>query len=361
MITVLNVAGARPNFMKMAPVHKAMTESGRFRPIFVHTGQHYDDNMSQVFLDDFGLGEPDFELAVGSGTHAQQTAAVMQLIEPVIEEVKPDLLMVYGDVNSTIAAALTAVKLGIRVAHVEAGLRSFDRTMPEEINRILTDAISDFLFAPSSDGIDNLLREGVLEDRTFLVGNVMIDTLMAFRDRADDSKIRHQLGLNDGAYAVATLHRPSNVDDEESLARSVAALIGTAALTSTVLVAHPRTSARLISFGLQEALDKAGVRTIEPLGYINFLALLSKAGVVLTDSGGIQEETTVLGVPCITMRTTTERPVTISEGTNHLVGIDPTLAIKAVEEALGNHFEPRCPSLWDGFASKRIVEILGSL
>ncbi|MCA1838984.1 MAG: non-hydrolyzing UDP-N-acetylglucosamine 2-epimerase [Actinomycetota bacterium] len=358
MFKALNVAGARPNFMKLAPVHKAMIDSGRFQPFFLHTGQHYDGNMSQTFLDDLQIRRPDFELSVGSGSHAQQTAAVIERIEPVLVELKPDVVIVFGDVNSTIAAAITAVKLGVKVAHVEAGLRSFDRSMPEEINRVLTDSISDILFPPSQDGVDNLLREGVPADKIFLVGNVMIDTLLGLMERAKMSTIRDSLELREKQYMVATLHRPSNVDNAASLERSIATLSLASKLAQVVLVAHPRTSVRIEEHGLSHMLADAGVRVIEPLGYIDFLSLVSGSAAVLTDSGGIQEETTVLGIPCITLRTTTERPITITQGTNHLVGTDPGVAIATLEEALRGGVVRRRPPLWDGHAAGRIVDCL---
>lgn len=357
MLTVLNVAGARPNFMKIAPLHRAMVTSGEIRPVFVHTGQHYDDNMSQVFLEEFDLPEPQFALGVGSGTHAEQTARVMLAIEPVIEETKPDVVLVVGDVNSTVAATLTAVKLGVATAHVEAGLRSFDRAMPEEINRLLTDAIADFLFAPSRDGMENLRREGIPDERIFFVGNVMIDTLLTLESRARCSTILEALGLKPRNYVVATLHRPSNVDNAEALTSSIEALERVGSLMPVVLVAHPRTQARLDALGLLEQL-RGRVTVMEPLGYLDFLKLMMESALAVTDSGGIQEETTVIGVPCVTMRENTERPITVSEGTNRVVGRDPTAVIAAVEQALGEPRRPHRPELWDGRASGRIAQVL---
>lgn len=358
MLRAINVVGARPNFMKLAPVHRAMVDSGRVKPIFVHTGQHYDVNMSQAFLDRFDLPPPDFELEVGSGSHAQQTAAVMERLEPVIEKVLPDVVVVFGDVNSTIAAALAAVKLGVPVAHVEAGLRSYDRTMPEEINRLLTDAISDYLFAPSRGAVDNLRREGISDQKIFFVGNVMIDTLLAFKAAAEASTIANDLGLDAGGYILVTLHRPSNVDDLVSLTQSVDTLKLAADISPVIFPAHPRTRIRLEETDLLEQLERAGVRLVEPVGYVEFLALTMGASAVLTDSGGIQEETTVLGVPCVTMRTTTERPITVTEGTNRVVGTDPRAVADALRSAVAAPRNPGQPELWDGRTSERIVEVL---
>jgi len=357
-IVALNVAGARPNFMKLAPVHRAMTATGAIRPVFVHTGQHYDENLSRIFLDEFDLPDPDHDIGAGSGTHAEQTARVMLGIEPIIAEVRPDVVVVFGDVNSTIAAALVAAKMGVQVAHVEAGLRSFDRTMPEELNRLLTDALADLLFVPSRDAVANLAREGVPSDRVFLVGNVMIDTLDRLRPRAERSTILDELGVRDGGYIAATIHRPSNVDDLDSMTTTSTALSDLAAFAPTLLIVHPRTRKKLQDHGLERALEAAGVRLLDPLGYVDFLRLLMGAGAILTDSGGIQEEATVLGVPCITLRTTTERPVTIVEGTNRLVGTDPALAVAAVREGFESERLPRRPELWDGLAAERIVDVL---
>lgn len=360
MIQALQVAGARPNFMKVAPLHSAMERAGGFASRLIHTGQHYDWELSAVFLRDLGLPEPDIELEVGSGSHAYQTAQVMLRLEPVLTEHRPDVVIVVGDVNSTVGAAIAAAKLDIPVAHVEAGLRSFDRTMPEEINRVLTDAISDLLFAPSEDAVENLRAEGVPEERIHMVGNVMIDTLDALIPKAESSDILRRLDLSQRGYLLATLHRPSNVDSRNSLANTVDLLLAAAESLPVILVAHPRTSSRLTDTGLSERLTDGGVSVISPLGYIDFLALASAAAGVLTDSGGIQEETTVLGVPCLTIRTTTERPITVAEGTNHLVGLDR----QRLTETLGNVLNgerpgPRRPKLWDGRSAERIVEILG--
>lgn len=346
--------------MKAAPVHRALAKSSRFDHVIVHTGQHYDENMSQVFLDEFGLPKPDYDLKVGSGTHAQQTGRVMIDLEPLLHELEPGYLLVYGDVNSTIAAALTGVKLGITVGHVEAGLRSFDRTMPEEINRVLTDSISDLLFAPSPDAVTNLRNEGVVPERVFLVGNVMIDTLSTLRASAAHSSILEKLKLSNTDYILVTLHRPSNVDNREVMMRSVEMLERASDLGLVVFPAHPRTRERLARFGLLDRLEHLPLRLVEPLGYIDFLRLMEEAKVVVTDSGGVQEETTVLGIPCITLRTSTERPITITEGTNRLVGEDLGAAIEAIRDALNSSKTPREIELWDGHAAERIVQVLES-
>ena len=316
MLKVLNVVGARPNFMKVAPLVAAMKRRGReFAPLVVHTGQHYDARMSDAFFRDLGLPEPDVHLGVGSGSHAAQTARVMIEFEPVVLEHKPDWVLVVGDVNSTLACALVCSKLGVKVAHVEAGLRSRDRAMPEEINRILTDQISDLLLTPSPDGDANLRGEGIPESRIRFVGNVMIDSLLAQLKNAENSRIREDLGVAGADYAALTLHRPSNVDDPAAFARILDALENIAQRLPIIFPVHPRTRARLDEFGLAARLEQtANIRVIEPLGYLDFLRLYSGARLVLTDSGGIQEETTALGIPCLTLRENTERPVTVTLG-----------------------------------------------
>jgi UDP-N-acetylglucosamine 2-epimerase (non-hydrolysing) len=355
------VAGARPNFMKVAPLHRAMQDAGGLTPVFVHTGQHYDWEMSEVFVRDLGLPQPDFELGVGSGSHAEQTAQVMVRLEPYLLDNTPDVVVVVGDVNSTVAAALTAAKLEIPVAHVEAGLRSFDRTMPEEINRVLTDVLSELLFAPSPDAVENLAREGIPDSKVHLVGNVMIDSLDALLPRAQESDVLERLDLGPDSYLVVTLHRPSNVDAPVTLSRVSEILAVAASLMPTVLVAHPRTQERLRKTGEWNRLEERRVRIIEPLGYIDFLALLSTAAAVLTDSGGVQEETTVLGISCLTMRDTTERPITVTEGTNQIVGLDVERIRKAVERiAAGERTQAHRPELWDGRSAERIVSVLKS-
>jgi len=359
-LKVLLVAGARPNFMKIAPVVRAIDEAGGIERRIVHTGQHYDEKMSRVFFDELCIPRPDLDLEVGSGSHAKQTAEVMLRFEPVLLADRPDLVIVVGDVNSTVACALTAAKLGVPVAHVEAGLRSFDESMPEEINRRLTDAVSRLLFVSEPSGLENLEREGVPGERVHLVGNVMIDTLLAHRERAAERGGVGRFGLEPGRYSVLTLHRPANVDDPDVFSRILDGLEAVAAHAPVLFPAHPRTVAALRSGGLEDrAKSIEGLRLASPLGYLDFLAVLSEAMAVLTDSGGIQEETTVLGVPCLTLRENTERPVTIDEGTNTLVGRDPERMRAAFGEiAAGRGKRGRTPRLWDGNAARRIVEVL---
>ena len=356
------VAGARPNFMKVAPIWHAAQRKSDLGVTLVHTGQHYDPNMSDVFFAELGLPQPDEFLGVGSGTHAEQTAKVMLAFEPVLQKQQPDVVVVVGDVNSTLACALVAVKLGIRVAHVEAGLRSEDRSMPEEINRVATDAISDYLFTSSRDADANLLREGIPAERIFFVGNVMVDTLLAHRERAiQRSAILDRLGIGERKYAVMTLHRPSNVDSEDALQRMLQIILLTQQRIPVVLPLHPRTRTRLGE--RVEHLTQAGVILTEPLGYLDFLRLMCSARVVLTDSGGIQEETTVLSIPCLTLRENTERPVTLRQGTNHLVGTQPERVVAVLDRVLaqeaGKHHA--VPEGWDGYAAQRIVETLTRL
>lgn len=340
--------------MKMAPIIAALKGRHGVKQVLVHTGQHYDAKMSDVFFQDLGMPDPDVHLGVGSGSHAQQTAKVMVEVEPVLVREKPDWVLVAGDVNSTIAVALVAAKLGSRVAHVEAGLRSRDWTMPEEVNRVLTDRLSDLLFTPSRDGDENLLKEGIEPARIHFVGNVMIDSLRAALPRARQSRIHERLELEKGRYALATLHRPANVDDPEALGRLVSALSEIASELPVVFPIHPRTRARL-----PQGLSVGGIKLIEPLGYLDFLALTAAARLVMTDSGGIQEETTALGVPCLTMRENTERPVTVEVGTNQLVGTDPARVLPAAREVLaGKARRGRIPELWDGRAAERIADIL---
>ncbi len=361
-LSVMLVAGARPNFMKIAPIWDAIQPRDDVEAVLVHTGQHYDPNMSDVFFKELGLPQPDEFLGVGSGTHAEQTARVMLAFEPVLAKYKPHVVVVVGDVNSTVACALVAVKLGIRVAHVEAGLRSWDRTMPEEINRIATDAISDYLFTSSRDADANLLREGIPASRIFFVGNVMVDTLLTHRDRAvERSDVLERLGLSERGYAVMTLHRPSNVDTEDALQRMVYIILQTQCRLPVVLPLHPRTRTRL-GQRVSDLVD-AGVVLTDPLGYLDFLRLMCSARVVLTDSGGIQEETTVLGVPCLTLRENTERPVTLTQGTNFLVGTQPELVLSTLDEVLseGVRRQYTVPEGWDGKAAHRIVDTLVNL
>ncbi len=354
---VLHVVGARPNFMKAAPVLRAL--GGRVsRQTLVHTGQHYDDRMSAIFFEQLGMPRPDVDLGVGSDTHAAQTAEIMRRFEPVLVERRPDWLCVYGDVNSTMAASLVAVKLLVPVAHVEAGLRSRDRTMPEEINRLVTDQVADLLFTPSEDGDENLLREGVAPAKIKRVGNVMIDSLVRLLPLALERwpAVQRDLGLD--RYALVTLHRPSNVDDPGRLTRLMAALTALARELPVVFPVHPRTRARLAAIDTA-LLQSGGVSFLEPLGYLDFLALQHHATVVVTDSGGIQEETTYLGVPCLTLRPNTERPITVTCGTNRILGERPDLIVPAVREAMANGTRrSAAPPLWDGHASDRIAEVL---
>lgn len=351
---ILHVVGARPNFMKAAPVVRALAACDGICQTIVHTGQHYDANMSDIFFQELGIPAPDVNLQVGSGSHAQQTSAIISRFEPVVLERKPEVVVVYGDVNSTVAAALVCSKLLVRVAHVEAGLRSFDRTMPEEINRLLTDRISDILFTPSSDGDENLLNEGVAPEKIRFVGNVMIDTLIRLLPKA------HTLVPSDlpERYALVTMHRPANVDDPEFMRGLLGTLHEIGNKTTVLFPMHPRTRQRLADFGLAN-LCNGTIKVMEPLSYLQFLALQTKASAVITDSGGIQEETTFLGVPCLTVRENTERPVTTTLGSNILVGRDM--------ERLGEEFEKissgqgkaaQVPPLWDGHASERIARIL---
>ncbi len=361
-LEVLVVAGARPNFIKIASLVDALdAHPDRFAVSIVHTGQHYDETLSRVFFDELEIPRPDINLEVGSGSHARQTARIMTAFESVLEQRRPELVVVVGDVNSTVACALVATKLGVPVAHVEAGLRSFDRTMPEEINRVVTDAISDLLFVSEPSGMDNLAREGIPRERTHFVGNVMIDTLLKHRDRAAGSSILADLGLAGERYAVLTVHRPGNVDSAETFGRLVGAVVEIARDLPVIFPVHPRTLDRIRETGLRDGLESSrGLRTISPLGYLDFLALQSAAALVLTDSGGIQEETTALGVPCLTLRENTERPVTVTHGTNVLVGTDPGRIVSEATRALsGESKRPESPpQLWDGKAGHRIATIL---
>jgi UDP-N-acetylglucosamine 2-epimerase (non-hydrolysing) len=363
MLKVINVAGARPNFMKVAPIVAAMQRRrDQFQPFLVHTGQHYDAAMSQSFFDDLGLPQPDVHLGVGSGSHATQTAAVMQAFEPVVRREQPDWVVVVGDVNSTLACALVCAKIGVKVAHVEAGLRSRDRTMPEEINRLLTDQLADLLLTPSRDADENLRAEGIPAERIRFVGNIMIDSLRDHLDRAGNSGARAKLGLSEHEYAVLTLHRPSNVDDQDAFVRILKALEEISAELSIVFPAHPRTRKMIAELNLTERVARIKkLLVIDPIGYLDFLNLLSGAKLVLTDSGGIQEETTVLGIPCITLRENTERPITLELGTNTIAGTDPDRIIAAAKRALNNSPDrsaPRIPPLWDGQTADRILDAL---
>lgn len=351
--TVLHVVGARPNFMKVAPVLRAFADRPGLRSILVHTGQHYDAAMSQSFFDELGIPEPDEHLGVGSGTHAQQTAAVLVGMEAVLQKRRPDLVMVVGDVNSTVAGALAATKLQIPVAHLEAGLRSRDRSMPEEVNRILTDQISDLCLTPSRDGDANLLAEGIGPERIRFVGNVMIDTLERILPEVRDLVPRAVTGLPAGGYVLVTLHRPSNVDDPATLGGIFRAIETLAGRVPVVFPMHPRTRKQAEAFGLR----LGGATVLDPVGYREMLALQARAGLVVTDSGGVQEETTVLGVPCLTLRESTERPITVTEGTNRLVPDRSTDAIlEAFDLSWGKAPPGRRPEGWDGCAAERVAD-----
>jgi UDP-N-acetylglucosamine 2-epimerase (non-hydrolysing) len=354
-LTVVSVVGARPNFMKAAPVVAELNERrDEFASIVVHTGQHYDASMSDVFLQELGIGEPDFMLGVGSGTQAEQTARVMERLEKLLIELRPDVLLVPGDVNSTLGASLAAAKLQVAIGHIEAGLRSFDRTMPEEINRVVTDALSDLLFIHSPEAVGNLTREGVPAERIHMVGNTMIDTLVAMRPRIEALEMPTRLHLDRGAYLVVTLHRPSLVDGP-LLDEAMAALEQVAEEYTVVFPVHPRTRNRLPT-----AVRRGDrLRLIEPTGYLEFMSLVEGAAGVITDSGGVQEETTFLGIPCFTLRSTTERPITCEVGTNTLLGLAPG-RIRDVPALLaeGHGRSGRVPELWDGSAARRIVDVL---
>ncbi len=357
---LVHVVGARPNYMKIAPVMKAVARAGFAEQRLVHTGQHYDVAMSDVFFTDLGMPVPDVHLGVGSGSHAEQTAKVMVGFEKICLEERPDLVVVAGDVNSTLACAIDCAKLRIPCAHVEAGLRSFDLDMPEEVNRIVTDRLCDLLLTPSADGDENLLREGTPPERIFRVGNVMIDTLLEHLPRARATGSPARLGVDPGGYAVLTLHRPSNVDDPRVLGGLLDALDAIQRELPVVFPVHPRTRKRFTEFGVDGRIAAmAGLRLCEPLCDLEFLGLTSQARLVLTDSGGLQEETTALGIPCLTIRENTERPVTISEGTNTLVGTSPARILEAARAALGGQGKAgRVPALWDGKASERIAEVV---
>jgi UDP-N-acetylglucosamine 2-epimerase (non-hydrolysing) len=351
-LRVICVAGARPNYMKIKPVMDAL-EHGGADVILVHTGQHYDASMSDIFFAELGIRRPDHFLRAGSGSHAVQTGRVMTAFEPLADQLRPDVVVVVGDVNSTVACALVAAKCGALLAHVEAGLRSRDWSMPEEVNRVVTDRVSDFLFAPSADAVANLQAEGYRDDQIHLVGNVMVDTLLANLDRAAAGDTLSRLGLTPGAYGLATLHRPANVDDPAVLTTLAPALDEVARMCPLILPAHPRAAARLHEAGLS-----GRVRVIPPAGYLDFIALEAAARLVLTDSGGVQEETTVLGTPCLTLRDNTERPVTVTEGTNQLVGRDRDRIVAMARQVLAAPRAPRRPALWDGHAGQRIAAVL---
>lgn len=371
-MNVMCVVGARPNFMKAAPVIEALRKRSWASVMLVHTGQHYDRQMSELFFEDLGLPQPDLDLQVGSGSHGEQTGKIMIRLEPILKREHPDLVMVFGDVNSTVAAALCAAKLGIPVAHVEAGLRSFDRSMPEELNRVVTDHLSDYLFTTERSAMRNLHREGVASAKIFFVGNVMVDTLLKHWERAKVLNASRNYGLQPRTYGILTLHRPSNVDDPDTLTCVLEAVEELAQELPILFPCHLRTRERLAQMGripqvssselpMNGAVGQRGLRLLEPLGYLEFLSLLCEARLVLTDSGGIQEETTVLGIPCLTLRDNTERPVTIEQGTNILVGNCRERILEAGARVLhGPGFPSRVPELWDGNAAERIAMVLES-
>jgi len=363
MIKIICVCGARPNFMKVAPLMKAFNESGKFHTLLVHTGQHYDEKMSKLFFEELEIPKPDVNLEVGSGSHAVQTAEIMKRFEPVVLEFKPDYVLVVGDVNSTIACGLVAVKLGVKLIHVEAGLRSFDKTMPEEINRLLTDSISDLLFVTEQSGVDNLRNEGVNPDKVHFVGNVMIDTLLLNKGKAGKSDILERLKLEKKKYAVITLHRPSNVDDIANLEKIISAFEVIGQDLKLVFPIHPRTRKNIEGTDLGKRVEvMENLILLDPVGCLDFLKLMSDSALVITDSGGIQEETTILQIPCMTLRENTERPITLTEGTNRLVHIDTDDILRNYNEIKSANFkaEGKIPKFWDGKVAERIITTISN-
>lgn len=360
MIKVVNIVGARPNFMKIAPLMDAMSLSQVIEPVLVHTGQHYDEKMSKLFFDELGIPKPKVNLEVGSDTQAKQVAKIMEKFDDFCSVEKPDAILVAGDVNSTMACVLVASKLGIKTIHLEAGLRSYDRRMPEEINRVVTDALADLLLTPSYDGDDNLKKEGIAPEKIVRVGNIMIDTLYKFLPEARKSSILNQLGIKPKEYILITMHRPSNVDVPENLEALIEVFSELSHKAKVVFPVHPRTRSRIAEFGLSDLVEKSdNLILIDPLGYLDFQKLMSESKLVITDSGGVQEETTALGIPCITCRENTERPITVWEGTNELVGFDMKLLRDYSKKALdGGWKQGKVPDMWDGKASHRIVKAL---
>ncbi|MFA5068878.1 MAG: UDP-N-acetylglucosamine 2-epimerase (non-hydrolyzing) [Candidatus Omnitrophota bacterium] len=356
MINIMLVAGARPNFMKIMPLIRAFGRyRGRIKYSLVHTGQHYDKLMSDIFFSDLGLPDPDIKLGIGSGSHGRQTARILEAVEKILLRDRFDLVVVVGDVNSTIAAALAASKLHIKIAHVEAGLRSFDKGMPEEINRLLTDHIADYLFTTESCANDNLLKEGICPSRIFLVGDIMVDAFFLCKTQISRSRVLRDMGLKNKGYAVATIHRPSNVDCRDNLKKVVDILNAVSRIIRVVFPVHPRTRKMVVRFGLK--LDN--VLACRPLGYVDFHKLLQRSRFVMTDSGGVQEEATVMNIPCLTLRETTERPVTVKKGTNLIVGLDKGKALKAIEKILAGRWKKAMPiPEWDGRTAERITKII---
>jgi len=377
-MNVIQVVGARPNFMKVAPLHRAIKNLPGWTSKIVHTGQHFDAKMSDIFFTQLELPKPDFFLSIGGGSHTEVTAKIMLAFEKIVESEKPDLIIVVGDVTSTLACTLVAIKMGIPLAHVEAGLRSGDRTMPEEINRILTDSVANYLFVTEQSGLDHLKREGVPDEKVFFTGNVMIDSLVRYQEKAKSSTILEELGLQasnpenrrevsrlyETDYIVMTMHRPANVDTESGLKAILELIELSTAKTKVVFPIHPRTRSNMAKFGLEDTLTQnKNLILTEPLGYLEFIQLMTHAKAILTDSGGIQEETTYLGIPCLTFRDSTERPITVTMGTNQLLAdLNPKITFAALEEILaGHHKKGQIPPLWDGHAAERIAENLFNL
>jgi len=377
-MNVIQVVGARPNFMKVAPLHRAIKNLAGWTSKIVHTGQHFDAKMSDIFFTQLELPKPDFFLGIGGGSHTEVTAKIMLAFEKIVESEKPDLIIVVGDVTSTLACTLVAIKMGIPLAHVEAGLRSGDRTMPEEINRILTDSVANYLFVTEQSGLDHLKREGVPDEKVFFTGNVMIDSLVRYQEKAKSSTILEELGLQasnpenrrevsrlyETDYIVMTMHRPANVDTESGLKAILELIELSTAKTKVVFPIHPRTRSNMAKFGLEDTLTQnKNLILTEPLGYLEFIQLMTHAKAILTDSGGIQEETTYLGIPCLTFRDSTERPITVTMGTNQLLAdLNPKITFAALEEILaGHHKKGQIPPLWDGHAAERIAENLFNL
>ena len=361
MKTIISVVGARPNFMKVAPLYREFLKyKNKIKHIIVHTGQHYDEKMSKIFFDDLELPKPDIYLGVGSGTHSVQTAKIMVEFEKIVDEQKPDLAIVVGDVNSTLACSVVASKMFVPLVHVEAGLRSFDNTMPEEINRKVTDVLADMLFVTEKSGMENLSKEGIAPDKIHFTGNVMIDSLVQYREKSKNSNLLNELKLKSREYILTTIHRPSNVDQKENLQKILTIFDGFQTDIPIIFPMHPRTQKNIEMFGLKERFDNfKNVKIVEPIGYLDFINLMANAKFVLTDSGGIQEETTYLGIPCITMRDNTERPITIEVGTNYMTGLNIEKVIEIGNNIInGNIKEHTIPQFWDGHAAERIVKII---
>ncbi|MBN1798790.1 MAG: UDP-N-acetylglucosamine 2-epimerase (non-hydrolyzing) [Spirochaetales bacterium] len=358
-IKIAHVVGARPNFIKIAPLLRAMTAYKEIESVLIHTGQHYDTELSDIFFKELEIPHPDIYLGIGSGTHAEQTAKIMLRLEKILSRTAYDLLLLVGDVNSTLAASIVGAKLQIPIAHVEAGLRSWDREMPEEVNRIITDALSTYLFTTSRKAEKNLLKEGIDKDKIHFVGNVMIDTLTFLQEKAESSHINKKSSLTSGTYAVATLHRPSNVDHLDALTRILKAFEQISKSIRIIFPIHPRTKAHIQAFGLDKYINKLNIRLIDPVGYIEFLNLVIHSKFVLTDSGGVQEETTALGIPCLTLRNNTERPITVEVGTNTVVGNNTNMITAVVDKIIkGTYKKGKIPELWDGKTAERIVAVL---